>query len=61
MVGDTAADMGAARAAGLPAIAIAHGYAKVPVAELGADLVAADLAGVAGAIARLAGRRSGLP
>jgi phosphoglycolate phosphatase len=43
MIGDTAADIGAARAAGVRSIAIGHGYSKVPVAELGADAVVADL------------------
>jgi phosphoglycolate phosphatase len=59
MVGDTSADIGAARAAGLPSIAIAHGYAKVPVMELGADAVVADLSGVRAALTTLASRRSG--
>jgi phosphoglycolate phosphatase len=57
MIGDSGADIGAAKAAGLPSIAIAHGYAKVPVAELGADAVAADLASVADAIRSLGARR----
>ena len=37
MVGDTAADIGAARAAGCRSIAIGHGYSRVPVSDLGAD------------------------
>ncbi len=59
MIGDTSADIGAARAAGVPSIAIAHGYAKVPVAELGADAVVADLAGVRSALSALARARPG--
>ncbi len=53
MVGDSGADIGAAKAAGLPAIALAHGYAKGPVAALGADEIAADLAEVPAALDRL--------
>ena len=58
MIGDTSADIGAARAAGVPSIAIGHGYAKVPIDRLGADAVVADLAGVEAAIAQLAERRN---
>jgi phosphoglycolate phosphatase len=57
MVGDSAADMGAARAADLPVIALAHGYAKMPVAELGADRIAADLSEVVAAIEALSAGR----
>lgn len=39
MVGDTAADIGAARAAGMASIAVSWGYARGPVARLGAKLV----------------------
>ena len=37
MVGDATTDTGAARAAGVPVIAVSFGYTDVPVAELGAD------------------------
>jgi len=37
MVGDHAADVGAARAAGVPVIVARFGYSRVPAAELGAD------------------------
>jgi phosphoglycolate phosphatase len=37
MVGDAATDVGAAKAAGLPVIAVSFGYSDVPPAELGAD------------------------
>jgi phosphoglycolate phosphatase len=40
LVGDGAADVGAARAAGVPIVLLAHGYSATPVAELGADAVA---------------------
>ena len=39
MVGDSSADIQAARAAGVPVIAVDFGYADVPVAELGPDRV----------------------
>jgi len=39
MIGDSAADIGAARAAGCPSIAMSYGYAKGPVADLGADRI----------------------
>ena len=37
MVGDSAADVGAARAAGVPSIVVGFGYSTVPAAQLGAD------------------------
>jgi phosphoglycolate phosphatase len=39
MVGDSAPDVGAARAAGVPVAVLSHGYSKTPVHELGADVV----------------------
>jgi phosphoglycolate phosphatase len=39
MVGDSQADAGAAKAAGVPFIAVSFGYALVPASELGADAV----------------------
>jgi phosphoglycolate phosphatase len=39
MVGDSSADVGAARAAGLRCILMGHGYSTTPVGELGADVV----------------------
>jgi phosphoglycolate phosphatase len=47
-VGDSAADVGAARAAGLPVIVLAHGYNDGPVAALGADAVLPRFAGFVG-------------
>lgn len=41
MVGDSEADAGAARAAGIPFIAVEFGYAAAPAGELGADAVMA--------------------
>lgn len=53
MVGDTAADIGAARAAGCRSIAISHGYSRIPAAELGADLIVETLSEVPSAMAGL--------
>ncbi|MGE0698604.1 MAG: HAD-IA family hydrolase [Hyphomicrobiaceae bacterium] len=54
MVGDTAADIGAAKAAGCRSIAIAHGYSRVPVASLGADAVVGSLGEVPAVVEVLA-------
>lgn len=53
MVGDNAADIGAARAAGLRVIAVSYGYSKTPAADLGADRVVDRLDQVPAAIAAL--------
>ena len=37
MVGDSQTDVSAAKAAGIPVIAVSFGYSEVPPAELGAD------------------------
>lgn len=55
MIGDTSADIGAARAAGVKAIAIAHGYSRVPITELGADAVVENLGQVMASIRDIAG------
>ncbi|ACI98998.1 phosphoglycolate phosphatase [Rhodospirillum centenum] len=39
MVGDNGNDVKAARAAGMPVIAVSYGYPRMPVVELGADRV----------------------
>ena len=48
MIGDSPVDVATARAAGTPVIVHAHGYARVPVAELGADAVLEDFAALPG-------------
>ena len=48
MIGDSPVDVATARAAGTPVIVHAHGYARVPVAELGADAVLDDFAALPG-------------
>ena len=37
MIGDSNADIGAAKAANIPSIAVTFGYSTIPVADLGAD------------------------
>jgi len=44
MIGDSGADVGAARAAGIPVILVPDGYTGVPAASLGADFVTGSLA-----------------
>lgn len=56
MLGDGANDVRAARAAGLPVIAVASGYGPVPVEDLGPDLLIAEIAELPQALTRL-GRR----
>ncbi len=53
-VGDTAVDVAAARAAGVPVIVAAFGFADRPAAELGGDAVIAGFAELEATIARLA-------
>ena len=54
MVGDLGNDVRAARAAGLPVILCRHGYARVPLEELGADAVIDHFTDLPAALARLA-------
>ncbi len=53
MLGDSRNDILAARGAGLPAIAIAHGYGGTPARELGADRVIETFAELPAALAAL--------
>ena len=52
-VGDSKADVGAARAAGLPIILLSHGYTTLPPRELGADAVIDHFDDLPAAIAAL--------
>ena len=52
-VGDTSVDVATARAAGVPVIVCAFGFADCPVHELGGDAVIDDFAGLDAAIAGL--------
>jgi phosphoglycolate phosphatase len=51
MVGDGPADIAAAKAAGVPSVAVEGGYTSVPASELGADRVISSLAELAEGIA----------
>lgn len=53
MIGDTSADIGAAKAAGCRSIAISHGYSRVPIHELGADAMVDHLSEIPAAIAHI--------
>lgn len=56
VVGDSGVDVSAARAAGLPIIAVSWGYARVPAAELMADAVADTFGQVPGLVEALVGQ-----
>jgi phosphoglycolate phosphatase len=56
MVGDSAADIDVARAAGLPVIAVDFGYTDTPVSELGPDLVIHRFSELPEAVSDLIGR-----
>jgi phosphoglycolate phosphatase len=53
-VGDSPNDAEAARAAGLPLVLVTFGYTRVPVTELGADVLIDSLGELSGALERLA-------
>lgn len=53
MLGDGANDVAVARAAGLPVVAVAHGYGTTPAHELGADAVIAHFDELPAALAAL--------
>ncbi|WP_376705240.1 phosphoglycolate phosphatase [Mesorhizobium sp. ISC25] len=53
MVGDSSADVAAARAAGMAVILLRGGYSQIPVEELGADLVCDSLFDMPSAMQRL--------
>jgi len=50
MIGDSAVDVNAARAAGVDVCVVPWGYRPVPAEELGADFILDDLAGLPGMI-----------
>ncbi|WP_310498671.1 phosphoglycolate phosphatase [Sandarakinorhabdus sp.] len=55
-VGDSITDTTAARAAGVPVIAVSFGFSDRPVADLGADAVIDHYDALLGVLARLSGR-----
>jgi phosphoglycolate phosphatase len=54
MVGDSAADVGTARACGVPVVLVSFGYSRVPAAGLGADAVIDRLLDLEAALAAIA-------
>ncbi len=54
MVGDSAADVGSARAAGIPSLVVTHGYTSQAASDLGADETISGFADLAAALHRLA-------
>jgi len=53
MVGDSTFDVGAARNAGVPVVALSFGYADVPVEELGGDVLIDHFSELVGALEKL--------
>ncbi|WP_375457020.1 HAD family hydrolase [uncultured Methylobacterium sp.] len=53
MVGDSRADIDAAKAAGIPVVAVTFGYTDTPVDQLGPDRVIAHFSELPGAVAEL--------
>ncbi len=53
MVGDSASDAGAARAAGVPLVLVSFGYTDIPAGELGPDVLIDHFEDLPGACARL--------
>ena len=53
MIGDSKADLGAARAAGVPIILTSFGYSTTPIAELKPDAIVDHLDEVMGALAKV--------
>jgi len=54
MIGDNGNDVKAARGAGIPVVAMSYGYPRMPVADLGADLVLDHFADLPAGLERLA-------
>jgi phosphoglycolate phosphatase len=59
MVGDSAADSEAARAAGMPSILVCGGYSTIPLRGLGADQVIDSMAELTKAIDNLTAVKAG--
>jgi phosphoglycolate phosphatase len=55
MVGDSLADIAAARGAGVPVVGVDYGYTETPVAELGPDRVISALSELPAAVVALLG------
>jgi len=50
MIGDSISDIGMARAAGVPVVAVDYGYTETPVSELGPDRIISNLADLSQAV-----------
>ncbi|WP_422024339.1 phosphoglycolate phosphatase [Roseibium sp.] len=59
MIGDSVTDIKAARAAGIPVVAVDFGYTPVPVSELGPDCIISHFDELANAVADLRTRHQG--
>lgn len=59
MVGDNEVDVATARAAGIAVVAVTYGYARVPMVDLGADLLIDGFAALPDALERLESRGHG--
>lgn len=57
MIGDSDTDIRAARAAGIPVIAVDFGYTEIPVAALGPDLVISHFSALYDAVKRIGRER----
>jgi len=55
MVGDSANDINAAKAAGLPSVVVSFGYTRIPAADLGADRLIDHYADLPAALSGLGG------
>ncbi|MDH5488757.1 MAG: HAD-IA family hydrolase [Rhodospirillaceae bacterium] len=53
MVGDNGNDVKAAHALGIPVILLSHGYTKIPVGELGAEIVIDGFTELSGALEKI--------
>jgi phosphoglycolate phosphatase len=53
MVGDSATDVGAARAAGAPSVVVDFGYTEIPPADLGGDVLISDFSQLPAAVRQL--------
>lgn len=61
MVGDSAADVGCAKAAGVASVVVSFGYSRFPAAQLGGDTVVDRLADLPASFKRLASTESLAP
>jgi phosphoglycolate phosphatase len=53
MIGDSPTDVATALNAGVPVIAVAYGYRRVPAEDLGADVLIENFSDIPAALAQL--------